>query len=121
MRTLLLAAALGVALLPGVSAAGTAPSTQTLSGTVTDTAGTPLAQVRVTVLEAQRSTTTDPEGHYTLPGLPSGAYGVSFALVSYAPQVQRVTIGNTDVTHLASAHQPALERGAAGQPIAVAR
>jgi iron complex outermembrane recepter protein len=97
MRTLLLAAALGVA-LPGVSAAGTPPSTQTLSGTVTDTAGTPLAQVRVTVLEAQRSTTTDLEGHYSLPGLPSGAYGVSFALVGYAPQVQRVTIGNTDVT-----------------------
>jgi iron complex outermembrane recepter protein len=97
MRTLFLAAALGVA-LPGVSAAENAPLAQSLSGTVTDTAGTPLSQVRVTVLEAQRSTTTDPEGHYTLPGLPSGTYGVSFALVGYAPQVQRVTIGNTDVT-----------------------
>ena len=97
MRNLFLAAALGVA-LPGVSAAGTAPSPQTLSGTVTDTAGTPLPQVRVTVLEAKRSTTTDPEGHYTLPGLPSGTYGVSFALVGYAPQVHRVTIGDTDVT-----------------------
>ena len=69
----------------------------TLSGRVADTTGAPLAQVRVTILEADRSTTTDLEGHYTLPGVPTGTYGVSFALVGYAPVVRRVTIGSADL------------------------
>src|SRR3712207_7497088 len=70
----------------------------TLSGTVTDTAGTPLPLVRVAVLEANRSTTADSEGHYTITGLPTGTYAVSFALVGYAPQVRRVTLRDREVT-----------------------
>ncbi|MBA3554080.1 MAG: TonB-dependent receptor [Gemmatimonadales bacterium] len=97
MRTLLYTAALTAA-LAGISAAAPPPVPRTLSGVVTDTSGIPLAQVRVTLLEAHRGTTTDPEGHYTLPGLPSGTYGVSFALVGYAPQVVRVSVGDTDVS-----------------------
>ncbi len=84
MHALLFAAALAVA--------------PTLSGRVADTTGAPLAQVRVTILEANRSTTTDLEGHYTLPGVPTGTYGVSFALVGYAPVVRRVTIGSEDLS-----------------------
>jgi len=99
MRILLHTAAL-IAALAGIAAAAPAPPPlpRTLSGVVTDTSGIPLAQVRVTVLEARRGTTTDPEGRYTLPGLPSGTYGVSFALVGYAPQVLRVSVGDTDVS-----------------------
>src|SRR5919201_6765285 len=95
MRTLLLAVALSAA--PPPVAAEPGPP-QTLSGIVNDTAGRPLPQVRITVLEAQRSTTTDLEGHYTLPGLPAGTYGVSFALVGYAPQVHRVTLADSAIT-----------------------
>jgi iron complex outermembrane recepter protein len=84
MHALLFAAALAVA--------------PTLSGRVADSTGAPLAQVRITVLEANRSTTTDLEGHYSLPGVPTGTYGVSFALVGYAPVVRRVTIGSEDLT-----------------------
>ncbi len=84
-------------LAAALAAAPVAPP-HTLSGTVADTAGLPLAQVRVTVQEAQRTTTTDAEGRYTLPALPGGTYLVSFALVGYAPQLRRVTIGQTDVT-----------------------
>lgn len=95
MLMLLLAVALGAA--PHAVAAELGPP-QTLSGIVTDTTGRGLSLVRITVLEAHRSTTTGPEGHYSLPGLPAGTYGVSFALVGYAPQVHRVTIGDSAVT-----------------------
>jgi iron complex outermembrane recepter protein len=96
MRTLLLGVAL-CATPPNV-AAESGPPSQTLSGTVRDTAGSPLSQVRITVLEAQRSTATDVEGHYSLPDLPRGTYGVSFALVGFAPQVHRVAVGDSTVT-----------------------
>ncbi len=97
MRTFFLAVALGAA-LPRVSGASTDPTGPTLSGIVTDTAGVALSQVRVTVLETQRTITTDVEGRYTLPGLPAGTYGVSFALVGYAPQVRRVTLAESNLS-----------------------
>src|SRR4051812_32000598 len=84
MHPLLFAAALAVA--------------PTLSGRVVDTTGAPLPQVRVTVIEVNRTATTDLEGRYVLPGMPTGTYGISFALVGYAPVVRRVTIGSTDLT-----------------------
>jgi iron complex outermembrane recepter protein len=84
MHALLFAAALAVA--------------PTLSGRVVDTTGAPLPQVRVTVLEANRTAITDPDGRYVLPRMPTGTYGVSFALVGYAPVVRRVTIGSQDAT-----------------------
>ncbi|HEY7482770.1 MAG TPA: TonB-dependent receptor [Gemmatimonadales bacterium] len=96
MRTLLLAALLAPA-LPEVSTARTEPLQHTLSGLISDTAGAPLPQVRVTVLEAHRTTTSDLEGRYTLPGLPGGTYAVSFALVGFAPQVRRVTVAESDL------------------------
>ena len=70
MLTLLLAAALAVAAGPSRPAAP-APAA-VLTGTVTDSAGAPLADVRVHVLELGRGTTTDAEGRFTLPELPSG-------------------------------------------------
>ena len=97
MHQLLMAAAL-LATTPGArELAAPAPPARTLSGRVTDPSARPLYQARVTVLEANRSTTTDLEGHYTIPGLPSGTYGVSFSAIGYAPQVHRVTL-TEDVT-----------------------
>jgi iron complex outermembrane recepter protein len=74
------------------------PPARALSGYVTDPSGNPLFQARVTVLEANRTTTTDIEGHYTVSGLPSGTYGVSLSAIGYAPQVQRVRLADEDVT-----------------------
>lgn len=93
-------AALTVALAIAVTGAppDSAPTARTLRGHVTDTLGHPLGQVRVTVLEARRTTLTDLEGRYMLAKIPSGTYGVSFALVGYAPQVLRVSIGEGDTT-----------------------
>jgi iron complex outermembrane recepter protein len=75
-----------------------APPTRSLTGRVTDTGGRPLYQARVTVLEANRTTTTDLEGHFTVSDLPSGTYGVSVSAIGYAPQVRRVTLADEDVT-----------------------
>jgi iron complex outermembrane receptor protein len=99
MYQLLMAAAL-LAATPGTGelAAPTPPPARALSGHVTDLSGNPLFQARVTVLEANRTTTTDLEGHYTVPGLPGGTYGVSFSAIGYAPQVRRVTLAEDDVT-----------------------
>ncbi|HZA98855.1 MAG TPA: TonB-dependent receptor [Gemmatimonadales bacterium] len=96
MRAFFLAAAL-TAVAPAVAEADSLPQS-TLSGQVTDTAGSPLAQVRVSVLEAERSTTTDLEGRYTISDLPTGTYAVSFALVGYAPQVRRVSLRDATLT-----------------------
>lgn len=99
MHSALLAGLLAAALVARTPYPAPPPSAdRTLGGQVTDTLGNPLAQVRVTVLEARRSTLTDLEGRYRFTGLPGGTYGVSFALVGYAPQVHRVTIGTGDAT-----------------------
>jgi iron complex outermembrane receptor protein len=97
MHQLVLAAAL-LAGVPTRDPPPPAPPARTLSGRVTDPGGKPLLQARVTVLEANRTTTTDPEGHYSVPDLPSGTYGVSFSAIGYAPQVVRVTLADEDVT-----------------------
>ena len=99
MHALLLAAALAAAAPAPRSAPPHPALARALSGRVTDTTGSPLAQVRVTVLEVNRTTTTDLDG--TVPSsrrFPRGTYGVSFALVGYAPQVKRVVIREADVT-----------------------
>jgi iron complex outermembrane receptor protein len=92
-----MAAALAVAVV-GLLRADPPTAVSTLTGRVTDTAGTPLDQVRVTVLEANRSTLTGPEGRYEIAGLPTGTYAVSLALLGYAPQVHRVTLRDGVVT-----------------------
>jgi iron complex outermembrane receptor protein len=96
MLQLIMAAALVAAAprFPG----DTAPPPRSLSGRVTNPAGAPLYQARITVPEADRSTTTDLEGRYVVAELPSGTYSVSFSAIGYAPQVHRVTLRDQDVT-----------------------
>ena len=96
MRAVIIAAALAVVPLRAADA-DPPRAIATLTGRVTDSAGTPLAQVRVTVHEVARYTLTSPEGRYSLTGLPTGTYGVSFALVGYAPQVRRITLRDGEV------------------------
>ena len=75
-----------------------APPPRSLSGRVTTPAGAPLYQARVTVPEANRSTTTDLEGRYLVAELPSGTYSISFSAIGYAPEVRRVTLAGEDLT-----------------------
>jgi outer membrane receptor protein involved in Fe transport len=65
---------------------------QQIAGRVTDSLGTPIPEARVTVLEANRSTVTDAEGHYLVPDLPTGTFGVSVAAIGFAPIVRRVVV-----------------------------
>jgi iron complex outermembrane receptor protein len=97
MRVLILAAALAAAFAVQ-SARAADPGPPTLLGRVTTGDGQPLGDVRISVAEANRSTTTDPEGRYRIPNLPTGTYSVQFALVGYAPEVRRVTLRDVDLT-----------------------
>jgi hypothetical protein len=79
-----------LALMLGFSATAAAQGTQTgtLSGTVKDQAGLVVPGATVTVtspaLQGARSTVTDGNGTYSIPGLPPGMYSVSFELTGMA-------------------------------------
>jgi len=110
MLTLLLAAALAVAPRPSFPRVTLSSPATTLTGTVTDTTtGTPLADVRVHILELGRGTTTDAAGKFVLPELPSGPYGVAFSRIGYVPLVRRVTIGGGNMTLAVSMRPTAVE------------
>jgi iron complex outermembrane receptor protein len=122
MYTLLLATALAVAPIPSYPASASPPA-RTLSGRVTgttgapphpmnllptaaaslagrvvDSAGAPIRDARVTILEANRSTSTEPDGRYGLDQLPTGTFSVSFRAIGFRPEVYRVTLGSERVT-----------------------
>ncbi|MDZ7730424.1 MAG: carboxypeptidase-like regulatory domain-containing protein [Natrialbaceae archaeon] len=69
----------------------------TLTGTVTNTSGLPIANATVTT--ASGATATDGTGAYTLP-LPRGNYTVTFDAPAYAPNVTNVTLVSNESTVL---------------------
>ena len=85
-----LALALGLAGVPLL--AQSTPSGATLAGRVTDTAGTPLPDVSVRLIEAGRVQRTDSLGRYRFSALAPGAYTLSFARVGRAPVARRVSL-----------------------------
>jgi hypothetical protein len=91
-------AGLVVAMMLAVSAAAWAQGSQTgtLSGTVIDQGGLVLPGVTITVtspsLQGARSTVSDENGHYSIPGLPPGTYSVRFELQGMGPVVRENTV-----------------------------
>jgi hypothetical protein len=83
VRTTTLLAVL-VLLLPGTMLAQTSRTTGALQGTVTDTQGSPLPGVTVTItspnLQGSRTEVTDADGKYTIPSLPPGTYRAEYSL-----------------------------------------
>ncbi len=69
-----------------------------LAGRVTDSTGRAIAEARVVVLEANRSTTTDAEGRFRIGGIPEGTYGVSVSAIGYLPRVYRIRLSGTTTT-----------------------
>ncbi len=98
MHALLVAAVALAAISGPAAAAGPGDPASTLSGRVTGPDSAPLAEVRISVGEANRTATTDADGHYELANLPGGTFSISFALVGYAPEVRRITLRNAPVT-----------------------
>jgi iron complex outermembrane receptor protein len=86
------------ALLTLLALAARTPAPQSVSGTVSDTAGNVLADARVTLVEIARATTTDPEGRFAFPNVPSGAYRLSISAIGYAPVIRAITVRDSPVT-----------------------
>jgi iron complex outermembrane receptor protein len=70
----------------------TRPVGPPVEGIVQDSAGTPLPNVQVIVVQLNRVTTTSGEGRFGFTGLPSGAYHLTALLVGYAPAHADVTV-----------------------------
>jgi len=93
MRAFLMAAAVSLVAIPGLSEAeGLGDPPISLSGRVTSNHGEPLPEVRVSIAEASRTATTDADGRYAFSNLPGGTFSVSFAAIGYAPEVRRITL-----------------------------
>lgn len=70
-----------------------------LTGSVTDVEGDPLVGANVMVVEAAKSTTTDPMGRYAVVGLPPGEYTIKVSALGYVGPVQRLNMHNdTDLS-----------------------
>jgi len=90
-----LTAGLAAALLFGAGATRLPAQQQQggITGTVTDRAGgAPLASVRVTVLNTNRSAFTNQQGKYNLQGLPPGAYQLQASLIGYGGVTNSATV-----------------------------
>ncbi|MBI4500986.1 MAG: TonB-dependent receptor [Gemmatimonadetes bacterium] len=75
---------------------GGPPPAPILRGTVTDSAGSPIADVQVIVTALNRVATTDDEGHFVFQGLPLGSYHLRAQRIGYAPAHADVTLGASD-------------------------
>jgi iron complex outermembrane receptor protein len=73
-----------------------------LSGIVTDSAGTPLSDARLALLELRRTTSSSPDGHFTFPEVPEGRYHLSVSAIGFAPVVELVLVSDSGaVLHIA--------------------
>ncbi|HEX8906646.1 MAG TPA: SusC/RagA family TonB-linked outer membrane protein, partial [Longimicrobiaceae bacterium] len=81
--------ALALSLL--VAGAARAQGTGQISGTVT-AAGQPLAGATVSIAALRRSTVTDPQGRYTLAGVPAGTHTVTVTRLGHTPVSRGITV-----------------------------
>ncbi len=83
-------------LLPASSETGENIS---ISGTVTETADTPLQDVTVKVDGLEVETTTDSNGNYVIGNLPAGTYSLTYTKDGYQPQtVAGVSVTTSKIT-----------------------
>ena len=72
----------------------------TVSGTVTDADGAPLAGAQIVDPSLQRGTTTGPDGQFALDGLPTGAHTLEIRFVGYQTAVREVTVEASETVTL---------------------
>jgi len=88
-----------LALLRATAITPAAPPEGTIiAGTVTGPDSVPIPGARVSLIEAGRITTTDAAGQYRFTDVARGSYGLSFAMVGFAPRVLRVRLTDSDLT-----------------------
>ena len=90
------AVAVAIAALPAVSLAQR--TGHALGGRVVDSAGAPIADVRVVVLELGRRQATTADGRFHFTALPAGTYALSFSRIGVGPEVRRVRVGGAAPT-----------------------
>ncbi len=83
LKTLLLAASLGVPALV---------SAQSLTGVVTDSAGTPIPAAEITLLETGRLASTNAVGRFVFPAVTGGVHLVRVRRIGYGPRLFRLTL-----------------------------
>jgi iron complex outermembrane recepter protein len=69
-------------------------ATLEISGIVTDTAGTPIAEARVMLTELRRAAATSPEGRFSFPNVAAGIYHLSVSAIGFAPVIERVVVSD---------------------------
>ena len=92
IRMLAMSAAVSVSLLLPASLIA---QQSTVTGAITDTAASPVAGVRVVIIELGRRTQTDAEGRYRLGSVPAGTYTFSFSRLGFVPQTRKVQVTAT--------------------------
>lgn len=75
-----------------------AAAPHTVAGIVTDSAGAPIADARLKLVELGRSATTGLEGRFSIAGVNSGRYHLSVSAIGYAPRIEPVVVTDSDVS-----------------------
>jgi iron complex outermembrane recepter protein len=99
MHALLLALALTApATTPPIPSVPRALVGHEVSGTVIDSAGKPLADARVALVELHRAATTGAEGRFSFSEVADGTYHLSVSAIGFAPVVERVIVSDRNTT-----------------------
>src|SRR2546426_2967375 len=79
-------------LVVGVVRAGSAQN-GTITGTVVDQAGGPVSPARVLLGATNKGAVTNQQGKYVIAGVAPGTYEVRVAIIGYAGETKKVTVG----------------------------
>ena len=96
MHSLLLALALAAPNHLHVGSRFTTPAAPEVTGTVVDSAGKPIPEARVTLIELKRISSTTPEGRFVFPAVAPGQYHLSISAIGFAPTVEPLVVTDRD-------------------------
>src|SRR5215217_9430654 len=98
MHPLLLALALAAPNHSHVSTEFSTPTASEVTGTVLDSAGKPIPEARVTLIELKRSSSTTPEGRFVFSAVAPGQYHLSVSAIGFAPTVEPLIVTDRDTS-----------------------
>jgi iron complex outermembrane receptor protein len=98
MHPLLLALALAAPNGSHLSTKFSTPAAPEITGTVLDSAGKPIPDARVTLIELKRSSSTTPEGRFVFSAVAPGQYHLSVSAIGFAPTVEPLTVTDRDTS-----------------------